>query len=302
MAASQQSPDGQYANYVPNSYQKPNVFADVLMRLMSPSVNIILDAACRKILGWEEHRATRRDRISLTQFQVMTGLSRPTIMLGLQILERGNMLLPIPGTSRNKQGQEYELNLGQKGPYDLGYLAEHNYRGGRNKTPQNQNEHDDEIPPTDGGGIGKEILPVESDDRSSRFTNTGNPGLPVLVFQVDPQNQKQKTEELVIYDSSVLDCSLSPAAAWEQLREQEKAKLRTQKVRVIDRSLIFETEIVDFDREARTFIVHLTTGDRQHCDWLNNRLGESLEFEFRVLTGQEGLRVRFVPQWPPPPA
>jgi len=302
MAASQQGPDGQYANYVPNSYQKPNVFADVLMRLMSPSINMLLDAACRRILGWEEHRATRRDRISLTQFQTMTGLTRHTVITGLAILAGANILLPIPGTARSKEGQEYELNLGQKGPHDLGYLAEHNQRGGGNPIPHNSPMHD-ETTPTDGGVTSANFAPVESGDQSTQFTNTGEPSSPALVTPVHTQNKKQKTiENIILYDSTALGCSLSPAAAWEQLREQEKAKLRTQKISPIDRSLIFETEIVDFDREARTFVVHLTTGDRQHCDWLNNRLGESLAFEFRVITGQEGLRVLFVPAWPIPPA
>ena len=299
MAASQQSPNGQYANYVPNSYQKPNAFADVLMRLMSPSINMLLDAACRRILGWEEHRATRRDRISLTQFQTMTGLTRHTVITGLTILAGANILLPIPGTARSKEGQEYELNLGQKGPYDLGYLAEHNQRGGGNPTPNNSPSPTDEITPTDGGVTSANFAPVESGDQSTQCTSIGEPSSPVLVNSVHTQNQKPKTREGILYDSTALGCSLSPAAAWEQLREQEKTKLQSRHISEIDNLLIFETEIVDFDREARTFIVHVKTCSPQACDWLNNRLGESLGFEFRAITGQAGFRVRFVPHWPP---
>jgi hypothetical protein len=273
------------------------------MRILSPSVNMILDAACRKILGWEEHRATRRDRISLTQFGVMTGLARTTITMGLQILERGNVLLPIPGTSRSKEGQEYELNLGQRGPYDIGYIAEHNQRGSGNPTPKNAPQSPDEIPPTDGGMTSPNFGLVESDNQSTQLTNTSQLGLPALVNPVDTQNQKQKTiENIILYDSTALGCSLSPAAAWEQLREQEKIKLKRKHISEIDSLLIFETEIVDFDRAERTFIVHVKTGSTQACDWLNNRLGESLGFDFRVITGQAGFRVRFVPHWPPPPA
>jgi hypothetical protein len=141
---------------------------------------------------------------------------------------------------------------------------------------------------------------VESGDQSTQLTGTSQLGLPALVNPVDTQNKKQKTEEGILYDSTVLGCSLSPAAAWEQLREQEKTKLKRRHISEIDNLLIFETEIVDFDREARTFIVHVKTGSLQSCDWLNNRLGESLGFDFRAITGQAGFRVRFVPNWPPP--
>lgn len=108
--------------YIPNSYQKPNAFVDELMPLLSTPENVTLDAACRRILGWEEHRATRRDRIALSQFMDMTGLSRNTVRACLVELGRANILSPVGPVSGD--GQEYELNLGQRGLYDTLYLAQ----------------------------------------------------------------------------------------------------------------------------------------------------------------------------------
>ncbi len=109
--------------HVPNSYQKPNVFVDEIMRLLSPTQNMVLDAACRQIMGWEQHRATRRDRISLSQFQELTGLSRTTVIAALAHLATGNLLTPVG--QANGRTQEYELNLGQRGDYRWDFLRDH---------------------------------------------------------------------------------------------------------------------------------------------------------------------------------
>jgi hypothetical protein len=110
--------------HVPNSYQKPNVFVDELMRLLSPTQNMVLDAACRKIMGWETKRISRRDRISLSQFETLTGLSRNTILAALAHLATANLLTPI-GTPTGRTAQEYELNLGQRGDYRWDFLRDH---------------------------------------------------------------------------------------------------------------------------------------------------------------------------------
>jgi len=110
--------------HVPNSYQKPNVFADQIMRLLSPTQNMVLDAACRKIMGWETRRITRRDRISLSQFQELTGLSINAIRAALAHLSTGNLLTPI-GEPVGRIAQEYELNLGQRGDYRWEFLRDH---------------------------------------------------------------------------------------------------------------------------------------------------------------------------------
>jgi hypothetical protein len=110
--------------HVPNSYQKPNVFVDEIMCLLSPTQNMVLDAACRQIMGWETKRAARRDRISLSQFETLTGLSRHTILAALAHLATANLLTPI-GTPTGRTAQEYELNLGQRGDYRWDFLRDH---------------------------------------------------------------------------------------------------------------------------------------------------------------------------------
>lgn len=106
--------------FIPNSFQKPNAFVDELMRLLPPACNVLLDVACRKILGWEEKRIARRDRISLSQFEELTGFSRNTVRQHLDILHAANIL--VPDGSPTAHGQEYELNLGQLGDYGTDYL------------------------------------------------------------------------------------------------------------------------------------------------------------------------------------
>ena len=110
--------------HVPNSYQKPNVFVDEIMRLLSPTQNMVIDAACRQIMGWETKRAARRDRISLSQFQELTGLSIMTIRSALAHLATANLLTPI-GERAGRTAQEYELNLGQRGDYRWDFLRDH---------------------------------------------------------------------------------------------------------------------------------------------------------------------------------
>ena len=108
-------------NNIPNTFQHPNAFVDVLMPLLNDTENTCVTLACRKILGWQEHRMSLRDRISLTQFG-QTGKSRQAIIKALAILGKANILLAIGG-EQSRKGHEYELNLGQLGEYNLEFLS-----------------------------------------------------------------------------------------------------------------------------------------------------------------------------------
>lgn len=103
------------------SHQAPNAFVDELLRHLPRGAERLLWIACRKIGGWEEHRRSRRDRISLSQFVELSGMTRPTVRRLLDVLHAANIL--VPDGPASTAGREYELNLGQLGAYNLEYLA-----------------------------------------------------------------------------------------------------------------------------------------------------------------------------------
>lgn len=87
----------------PNTTQIPNVLLDVHLREMSEAELRVVLAVCRKTLGWQK----RRDRISMTQLEQMTGLSRQGVINGVQAAISRGVLKRI----KTPQGNEYELIL-----------------------------------------------------------------------------------------------------------------------------------------------------------------------------------------------
>jgi hypothetical protein len=177
--------------HVPNSYQKPNVFADELMRLLSPTQNMVLDATCRQIMGWETKRAARRDRISLSQFQALTGLSRPTIMSALAHLATANILTPVG--QANGRTQEHELNLGQRGDYRWDFLRDHAPARWNPEQARAAKQSPDMA--VRGGLV---ALPPDDDDRSRKADLGGQAALPEPVKPLDTPNSLNSKRELEI--------------------------------------------------------------------------------------------------------
>ncbi len=73
--------------FIPNSFQTPNVLVDRVMPLLKPEEYMALSFAVRHILGWEDKIARRRARISLSMFQ-QCGLPRSTLRKVLDDLKR----------------------------------------------------------------------------------------------------------------------------------------------------------------------------------------------------------------------
>jgi len=118
---------------VPESFPVKNVFVDELVRVFTPSETVILLIAFREIFGWEVGRQTYRNRIALSRFAEKSGLSRNTVRTCLSELNTANILLPIGEPTQD--GQEFELNVGDNGEYDWGYLAERARKGNGNRAP-----------------------------------------------------------------------------------------------------------------------------------------------------------------------
>ncbi len=89
---------------IPNTTQVPNILLDRLMaELKDTSLRVVL-AIVRLTYGFQK----RADRISLTQLQRMTGLSRQGAVSGIAAL--GPLLNVRPG-AKGRGANEYSLNL-----------------------------------------------------------------------------------------------------------------------------------------------------------------------------------------------
>ena len=65
---------------VPNHTQTPNELFDIHMKDMSEAELKVVLTICRKTFGWRKER----DRISLTQLEKLTGMSRTSVIKGIQ--------------------------------------------------------------------------------------------------------------------------------------------------------------------------------------------------------------------------
>ena len=87
----------------PNHTQTPNELFDNHMKDMPGSELKVVMAVCRKTFGWHKDR----DRISISQLEEMTGLSRPAVIAGTtKAIERG-----VLSRREVQGGYEYGLVL-----------------------------------------------------------------------------------------------------------------------------------------------------------------------------------------------
>jgi replication protein O len=88
---------------IPNSTQVPNFLIDRLMPVMQSADWKLICLICRKTFGWQK----KRDRISLTQFVKLTGLSMPWVIKRLNVLTACGLLQKTTTT----RGSVWALNL-----------------------------------------------------------------------------------------------------------------------------------------------------------------------------------------------
>lgn len=157
--------DGKFSKYTPNTSQMPNVFVehdgDGLLRYMTGTQAKLLMIFTREIMGWEQHRATRKCRISTARFCELGGLSKESVISNLESLVRANVCAKVGEVTND--GNEWELNIGQLGDYKWDIITASVKKSGnpdpsparlavKNKidqpTPKNESE---ELPPQVGG-------------------------------------------------------------------------------------------------------------------------------------------------------
>jgi hypothetical protein len=106
---------------IPNTFQHPNIFIDKLMYYLSPSENVVLTFAVRRILGFQSNIMSRKDNISLSQFtdgitaedghalSMGCGLGMDAVIHGLETLEKYKILIACTEKPDPRKGQEYWL-------------------------------------------------------------------------------------------------------------------------------------------------------------------------------------------------
>lgn len=124
------------SNWIPNSFQLPNIFVDEAVNKLSPTACVLYIVIVRKTRGWQKNK----DAISLTQFEKITGMSRKTVIRGLDELVSCDFVKEY--TSKIKGSTKcYSLNDGV-----FSTLLD-------DDVVENLHQHSGEIPPVPSGEI-----------------------------------------------------------------------------------------------------------------------------------------------------
>lgn len=96
--------------HIPNSAQIPNIIFDEIMRKLSDAEFRVYMCIARKTFGFNK----RRDKISVSQIESMSGLTRRGVQKALQSLITGNYIVATL-TKGGAEVNEYEINLTETG-------------------------------------------------------------------------------------------------------------------------------------------------------------------------------------------
>ena len=122
------------SKFVPNSFQVPNAFVDdVLGKISDASCKLYL-VICRKTRGWNKET----DSISLSQFEEITGKSRPTVVKCLNELIQAGLVVEQPSTIHGnsfKLGDETSVCFTLKFPSKNILLAKNTTKPSKNYLP-----------------------------------------------------------------------------------------------------------------------------------------------------------------------
>ena len=124
------------SNWIPNSFQLPNIFVDEGVKNLSPTACVLYVVIVRKTRGWQKNK----DAISLTQFESITGMSRKTVIRGLDELVSCNFVKEYTSKIRGST-KSYALNDSV-----FSTLLE-------NEVVENLHQSSGEIPPVTSGKI-----------------------------------------------------------------------------------------------------------------------------------------------------
>ncbi len=241
---------------VPNSYQKPNLYTDKLMRFLTGDEWKTLDYALRRTFGF----GRETDRISVSQFmngnqkldeagqflEFGTGLTKTAQIQALNELMRFGILVELAPNNRMNHGRLWKLQLDEREVrFDL-ILERHEAqrRQGQKRTAaarQAALESSRSATQTEGGLLHRPAGAVCLTDRGRSATQTGGglPDRPGAVCGTDPQKHSKKprrnqeetqSRELVVeaWNSLLELCQGDEESAADVWRLQEKFATVTQ--------------------------------------------------------------------------
>lgn len=143
----------------PNYTQIPNaifeLMADKDAHLTEAELRVIL-AIARKTFGWHK----KRDKISLSQLETLTAMSRPSIVAGLEAAIDRGIVRRTPDKNDKRGGFFYELAVDE---------------------PNDQTSKKSEL--------------VKEVNQSNIFTRTSKESLPELVKNFNPQKKEKEKKE-----------------------------------------------------------------------------------------------------------
>lgn len=196
------------ADYLPNSYQTPNVLVDKLMKLLTLEEWAVLSVAIREIIGWREKIADRRAKISLSRFADISGIGRETIITALGAYEgkhegglvKYGLLTPI-GEPDNK-GQEWELTFDTKTDYQ-GLLArwQQKHDANKDRTAKARKSHSNQREQKRANGDYDQWYVGQTDDSESGMSDRPG-GWSVGQTQQNTESSKIESSRLNTKDSA----------------------------------------------------------------------------------------------------
>lgn len=197
---------------LPNSYQKPNLYTDKLMRFLTGDEWKTLDYAMRRTFGFNKDV----DRISISQFmngngkldelgqplEFGTGLSRPTQIRAINELVRFGILVELAPNNAQKHGRLWKLQLDETQlRFDLlqQRAADRKAVGQARTTKARTAGHALKSQSPGPQATGQSNLPVAPVSGTNRYwyvglTGTGQSDLPILVSRTDPQKHSGNPE------------------------------------------------------------------------------------------------------------
>jgi phage replication O-like protein O len=97
-----------------NFTQVHNEFIDEYMQKISPRATVLFLAISRKTIGWHKES----DAISLSQLKEMTGMSKPTVLKGIEELIQAGLINQLKGSQGRNNTSVYDINF-EKGKNSL---------------------------------------------------------------------------------------------------------------------------------------------------------------------------------------
>ncbi len=122
------------SKFVPNSFQVPNAFVDEVLAKISDAACKLYLVICRKTRGWNKEM----DSISLTQFEEITGKTRPTVIKCLRELIKVGLVVELKSTFHGntyKLGDETNIGMVVNFPSKNILLGENPSNGGKKSLP-----------------------------------------------------------------------------------------------------------------------------------------------------------------------